>query len=172
VTRRVQKPGPLEPHQLEEAALRYLNRFDCSVQRLRQHLSRLIRRRGGDLEALSTRLDGLLARYRENGLLDDARFARNLGARLQERGASRRLVVAKLRARGIASGDAETAIPRSTQAELEAARALVRRRRLGPYRAEADRQTMRRRDLATLARAGFDHDTAAKALGYGREDDF
>ncbi|HEY3493386.1 MAG TPA: RecX family transcriptional regulator [Polyangiaceae bacterium] len=163
---------PLEPRDLEAAALRYLNRFDCSVQKLRRHLSLLIRRRGGDALALGDALEALLARYQQNGLLNDARFAQNLGERLQERGASRRLILAKLRARGISNADAESSVPRSREAELAAARALVRKKRLGPYRAEEERQSLRRRDLATLARAGFDHEVAIRALGHGTEDDF
>jgi regulatory protein len=163
---------PLEASGLEEAALRYLNRFDCSVKKLERHLSELIRRRGGDVDALRSALTTLLERYQKSGLLDDARFAKNLGERLQDRGGSRRLVLAKLRARGVASSDAEAAVPRSSESELAAARALVRRRRLGPHRPEAERQENRRRDLATLARAGFDHEVATKALGYGTEEDF
>ena len=40
--------GPLEPRELEEAALRYLDRFDCSEKKLRMYLGSVIRRRGGD----------------------------------------------------------------------------------------------------------------------------
>ena len=173
MTRRTSAPkGPLEAVELEAAALRYLNRFDCSVSKLRRHLSLLIRRRGGDAEALGAALEALLARYQSSGLLDDARFAKNLGERLQERGSSRRLILAKLRARGISTSEAEKSVPRSNEAELAAARALVRKKRLGPHRPEEERQTLRRRDLATLARAGFDHEVAIRALGYGAEDDF
>src|SRR5207302_10704376 len=38
-----------------------------------------------------------------------------------------------------------------------------RRRRLGPYRAK-DRKDHRNRDLATMARAGFDYDLAKKVI--------
>jgi regulatory protein len=48
----------------------------------------------------------------------------------------------------------------------------VRRRRLGPHRPEAERQENRRRDLAALARQGFDHETAIRALGHGSDDEF
>jgi regulatory protein len=172
VTRRARKEGPLEPPELEEAALRYLDRFDCSVQKLRLYLRELVRRRGGDVARLAEHAEMLLERYQQSGVLDDARFARNLGERMQERGASRRMIVAKLRARGIASTTAEAAASRSPESELAAARAVVRRRRLGPHRPEAERLPHRRRDLATLARAGFDHEVAAKALGYGSDEDF
>jgi len=164
--------GPLEPSELEAAALRYLNRFDCSVQKLRQHLSGLMRRREGDRVALETHLETLLTRYQASGVLDDTRFAENLAGRLQERGGSRRAIVEKLRRRGVTSGVAQAASVTSPQSELEAARAYVRRRRLGPFRPEEERQPNRRRDLASLARTGFDHETAIRALGYGKDDEF
>jgi regulatory protein len=164
--------GPLEPSALEAAALRYLNRFDCSVQKLRRHLSELIRSRGGDLPALEAHLETLLTRYQASGVLNDARLAENLAGRLQERGGSRRAIVEKLRRRGVTSGVAQAAVVTSPQSELDAARAYVRRRRLGPFRPEEERQPNRRRDLAALARTGFDHETAIRALGYGKDDEF
>jgi regulatory protein len=164
--------GPLEPRELEEAALRYLDRFDCSAQKLKVHLGGVIRRRGGDAPALLRHVDALLERYRASGLVDDERFARNLSERLQSRGKSRRAIVEKLRVRGIAAAVVDGVVPKSSENELEAARALVKRRRLGPFRPEAERLENRRRDLAALARAGFDHGTAARALGYGRDEDF
>ena len=88
--RRGRAPGPLEPSALEAAALRYLNRFDCSVQKLRGHLGSLIRRSTGDLVALEEHLEALLTRDQASGLLNDERFAENLAGRLKERGGSRR----------------------------------------------------------------------------------
>jgi regulatory protein len=164
--------GPLEPKELEALALRYLDRFDCSVQKLRSHLKLTIRRRGGDQEALEAALEVLLTRYQASGLLNDTRFAENLAGRLKERGGSRRAIVQKLRQRGITSGVADASVTRSPVAELEAARAYVRRRRLGPHRPEAEQQPNRQRDLAALARRGFDHETAMRALGRGNDDDF
>jgi regulatory protein len=162
---------PLTTVDLEDAALRYLNRFDCSVEKLRKHLAALVRKRGGD-RALAAHVESLLERYRASGMLDDTRFAQSLTERLQRRGASRRLVEQKLRARGISRDVAETVTRSSAGSDLEAARAFARRRRLGPHRPEAERQANRRRDLAALARQGFDHDTAVRALGYGSDDDF
>jgi regulatory protein len=172
VRQKARPKGPLEPRELEELALRYLNRFDCSVQKLRAHLARAIRTRGGDENTLASHADALILRYQASGLLDDARFAENLASRLQERGGSRRAIVQKLRQRGIAGGVADATVTRSPAAELEAACAYVRRRRLGPHRPEAERQANRQRDLAALARQGFDHGTAVRALGYGRDDEF
>jgi regulatory protein len=41
---------------------------------------------------------------------------------------------------------------------------LARRRRLGPYRPEADREARREKDLAALARAGFGYDIARTVI--------
>ena len=105
-------------------------------------------------------------------MLDDTRFAKNLTERLQGRGSSRRMVVQKLRARGISRDVADEVVRSSRDSDLESARAYVRRRRLGPHRPEAERAANRRKDLAALARQGFDHDTASRALGYGADEDF
>lgn len=51
--------------------------------------------------------------------------------------------------------------------ELAAACALVRRRRLGPYRPAGTRAAHRQKDLAALARAGFSLDMARKVLAAG-----
>jgi regulatory protein len=169
-----QKPragGPLTQQALEDAALRYLNRFDCSASKLRRHLGALIRRHAGDA-TLETHVDSLIVRYQASGLLDDQRFGKNLAERFQARGASKRMVVQKLRARGISRDVADEVVRSSRDSDLESARAYVRRRRLGPNRPEAERAANRRKDLAALARQGFDHDTAVRALGHGTDEDF
>jgi regulatory protein len=165
-------PPALDAPKLEELALAYLNRFDCSVQKLRTYLRGLIRRRGGDAEALGEHIEALLARYQANGLLNDERFASRLSESMQQRGRSRRAVIAKLRGRGIGAGVAEAAVPKSATNELEAAKALVKKRKLGPFREPTERAEKRQKDLGTLARAGFDHETARRALAFGSEDDF
>ena len=48
--------------------------------------------------------------------------------------------------------------------ELAAAIALARRRKLGPYRAEKDRKDRRLKDLAAMARGGFDYQLARKVI--------
>ncbi len=54
--------------------------------------------------------------------------------------------------------------PAWAEAALAAALACARRRRLGPYRPPAARKSMREKDLASLARAGFAHDIARRVV--------
>jgi regulatory protein len=123
-------------------------------------------------------IPALIERYRGSGLIDDKRFAQARARSLRERGASTRLIQQKLAAQGVSRDvvdavlGAEREAGRGASGDLEAAVAYVRRKRLGAHRPEAERALERRRDLARLARQGFDFDTALRALALGRGDEF
>jgi regulatory protein len=122
-----------------------------------------------------TWISELVERYQGSGVLDDARFARNLASHLNARGKSARAIRQKLAVRGVPEGVAsELMATRREQepgAELEAARAYVRKRRLGPFRKPEEREAHRHKDLASLARQGFSFDIARQALGPGASTD-
>ena len=162
------KREPLTRAKLEQMALGYLNRFDVSSQKLTQHLRGRLRKLGAGPEVVEW-LTELVARYQASGLLDDARFAKNLAAQLARRGKSARAISQKLAVRGVANelaGELMATRRRDEpEAELEAARAYVRKRRLGPFRPPEERQQLRHKDLASLARQGFSFDIARQALG-------
>lgn len=168
------EPEPLTRAKLEQLALGYLNRFDASSQKLTQHLRSKVRKLAGPPEA-SVWISELIARYQSSGLLDDARFAKNLAAQLSTRGKSARVIAQKLSARGVPGQLTEEVMTTRRRdepgAELEAALAYVRKRRLGPFRSAAEREQFRHKDLATLARQGFSFDTARKALAAGDSSD-
>lgn len=167
------RTGPVTREELDEAALKYLDRFDVTVVGIRRMMQRYLTRarakerdvsRGADL------VDELIARYVESGIVSDQRFAANMAAGLRRRGTSQRGVVHKLRARGVNGDVAKEALAgvdgeSAQNAELEAARALVRRRKLGPFRKDPDeRELKKQRDMGVLARAGFSFDVARRAL--------
>ena len=163
---------------LEGAALRYLERFDCSVARLKKVLSERVAKaaRAGvaDAAAAPAIIELILERYQESGLINDQRFAKNFAERQRDRGASRRMIEQKLRARGISSETVEQLLPRNESAsgELEAAQAFARRRRLGPHRKPETREAFRRKDLMAMARAGFNYDVASRVIGVGNSPSF
>jgi regulatory protein len=158
---------------LEGAALRYLERFDCSVARLKKVLSERVAKAAragveGAAEGPAI-IEQILQRYQESGLLNDQRFATGFAERQRDRGGSRRVIEQKLRARGVSSETVAQLLPRSASAasELSAAQAFARRRRLGPHRKPETREEYRRKDLMAMARAGFDYDTASRVIGVG-----
>ena len=168
---RARRPPNVTRAGIEASALRYLERFDCSVARLRKVLSERIAKaaRAGVAEAAAAPaiVEELLLRYQSSGLIDDQRFAKNFAARQRDRGMSGRMIEQKLRARGISLELVQELMPRAQSAsiELEAARAFARRRRLGPHRKPDVREAYRRKDLMAMARAGFNYDTASRVVG-------
>ena len=168
---RPRAPRKITAQSLDNAALHYLERFASSSGNLRRVLRRKVARAAAAHEADPAEghalIEALIARYLAAGLLDDRAYAAQKAASLRRRGTSRRGIAARL---------AEKAVERTLIAEVldpegaaetgdfAAACALVRRRRLGPYRPAAQRDVMRRRDLATLARAGFAFDVARRVL--------
>ena len=168
--------------ELETKALSYLDRFDCTVAQLRNVLTRHALRSLQGTPTLPSEtadlIDQLVRRYVDSGLISDTRYAESLVRSLRRRGLGRKSIIDRLRARGIEAEQAALALEvvdadGATDAELSAAEALVRRRRLGPWRPEEQRSHYRKRDLAVLARAGFSLEVALRALcASGEEGDF
>ena len=140
------------------------------MARLRKVLAERIAEaaRAGLLEAAEARVvvEDLLLRYKASGMLDDQRFAKRFVEQQRERGASRRVIEQKLRQRGIPSELVQElcSAGESRASELAAASAFAKRRRLGPHRKPETREAFRRKDLMAMARAGFNYETASRAL--------
>jgi regulatory protein len=99
------------------------------------------------------------------GAVDDAAFAAARAKRLARAGGSRQRIAAHLARYGITGAALAAALPADPAAELLAALALARRRRIGPFRATSSAEPdVTRRELAILARAGFPHRVAREAL--------
>jgi regulatory protein len=166
------RPKPLTPQDLETAARRYLERFASSSGNLKRVLMRRVRRSaeapGGDVRDGERLVDELVARYLRAGVLDDRAYAAQQAASLRGRGGSRQAIAGKLAQKRVADaliGETLGALDAASgDGELAAACALVRRRRLGPCRAEPARARNARKDLAALARAGFSLALARRVL--------
>lgn len=149
---------PVTAAYLERAAMAYLERYASSGENLRRVLERKVRRRcrerGEDPESFMPLIAETLRKLATSGLVDDVRYAEGRVASLRRRGGSTRAIAAKLAAKGVGREVAQDAIAAHEGDDVEAARALARRRRLGPHRSR-DREAHRDKDVASLARAGF-----------------
>jgi len=154
---------------IERWALAYLGRFASTAENLRRVLLRRVRRRLPEDREVAARaatlIDGLVARYRASGLVDDAAYAAGRARARLRRGQSLRTIRAGLAAKGVAAEDAEAAIDALRDGEgdpdLAAACAFARRRRLGPYRRTP---AERAKELGAFARAGFARAAAEAVL--------
>jgi regulatory protein len=165
---------PVTAARLENAAASYVARYDTSSTRLRAVLMRRVQKARheeapviADVEAV---IDAIVARYVGTGIINDARFAERLAGRLHRRGGSGRRIREKLKVAGIdrdTVGQVLDHVREESGAgdpDLQAAIALARRRRLGPFRPAAERSERRTRDLAALGRAGFAFDIARRVI--------
>lgn len=147
---------------LERAALYYLERFAASSKQLETVLKRKIMRRckarGESPEAYFENILPLIARYQESGLLDDTRYAAAKISLLRRKGTSARMINAKLAQKGVPKDLIQAELEADETTELEAARNMVSRKKLGQDPVKRDK------DMATLARAGFSYAVAKLAL--------
>lgn len=172
-TRKRRGPRKATPDYLQRAALFHLERYASSSASLRRVLLRKVARsveaHGTDREEGAAEVERLLVRLQEQGLLNDVAYAESRARTLRRRGASAAGVRAKLAGKGISRDLADQALAAAAEeeggdAELAAAIAFARRRRLGPWRLPEQRPDRRLRDLAALGRQGFSGTLARKVI--------
>ena len=172
---------PITAKYLQNAAAFYLERYPSTAEGLRRVLKRRVAKakmaEAPIVVDVQRVIDGIVAKFVAAGVIDDKAFAQTKARALHRRGTSSRQTRQRLKLAGIDDETLDQAIagldqeldtdPR--QREWQAAVALARRRRLGPFR-QKDRKENRNRDLAAMARAGFDYDLARKVID-GEESD-
>jgi regulatory protein len=160
------KARPLDAQRLEELALAYVARFATSAAKLEGYLARKLRERGWHEEGDggAGRAAAIVARFVAAGYVDDEAFARAKSGGLLRRGYGMRRVGQALGAAGIAE-HIRTAVAPGEAAQRQAALALARKRRLGPFGAEppADRPA-REKQIAAMLRAGHPLDSARELV--------
>ncbi|KIH96440.1 RecX family transcriptional regulator [Streptomonospora alba] len=126
-------------------------RLLTSAPRTRAQLAQALRQRGVDDEVA----EGVLGRFSEVGLIDDAAFAEAwVDSRHAGRGLGRKALAAELRRRGVDDETVRDAVEElSPDQEEETARRLARRK-LAASRMQ-DSTARARRALAMLARKGY-----------------
>lgn len=172
---------PITKKRLENICLYYLARYESSEGKLREMLNRRLaktRMKGGEVPADAQKwIDEAVASMKAQNFLSDERFARNLAERCRRAGKSGKYIRMKLKQAGIADDLIQSLTAPDKQDEdgandeEEAAKKLVKKRKLGYMRPFAERKDFFKKDLAVLARAGFSFDIAVKALNLSAQDE-
>ena len=166
---------PITAKYLQNAATFYLERYPSTAEGLRRVLNRRVRKaemaEAPIMENVQQAIAAIVAKFVDAGVIDDKAFAQTKARALHRRGTSGKLTRQKLRMAGVDGDTLDQAMagldqeldtdPR--QREWQAALALARRRRLGPFR-QKDRKEHRNRDLAAMARGGFEYALAKKVI--------
>jgi len=164
-------PSKITPSYLENAALHYLERFASSSANLKRMLMRKVDRSvaywGGTREDHAQEVDAVIEKLARLGYLNDGLYAEAKVRALHRQGKGMRTIRATLAAKGVSGELAAAALEQLAEdvaePDLAAAIRLAKKRRLGPFR-HAGREQMRTKDLAALARAGFDFDTCRRVI--------
>lgn len=167
----VKVPAKITPSYLENAALHYLERFASSSANLRRVLMRKVARSvahwGGDTAEYTPQVEEVVAKLARLGYVNDAAYAEAKVRALHRAGKGSRTIRATLAAKGVGADHAAAAFGALAEdvaePDLAAAIRLARKRRLGPFRHDGRAET-RNKDLAALARAGFDFDICRRVI--------
>ena len=162
-------PRKVTRKSLENSAFYYLRRNSSSSENLRRILYKRAKHsaqyHGTDVSAGQLWVNEIIEKFLANKLLDDIRYAETKCLSVHRKGGSKQTIRKKLQEKGIAPDIIEQTFTLldqySIDPELIAAAITARRRRLGPYRSRGHRNNFRERDLASLARAGFNYSIAS-----------
>ncbi|MDX2143180.1 MAG: RecX family transcriptional regulator [Rhodospirillaceae bacterium] len=157
---------------LRNIALYYLKRFPSSASNLKAVLRRRVLRM--TLEDPAPRaeafghIDTIVADLVSQGAVNDLVFARGKAYQAAALKKPARKTQMKLAAKGVAKDVIAQVMAETTseESEFEAALAIARRRRLGPFRTTARDRDTDRKDMGALARAGLSFDVAKKVMAY------
>jgi regulatory protein len=143
---------PLDRESLDRLALRYVERFATTRAKLAAYLDRKVRERGWTGPPADT--VEIAARMADLGYVDDRAFAEAKARSMARRGLGARRVAQAFHMAGIAADDAEAVAPDIADAAVEAALALARRKRIGPFAGAVPDRELREKQLAQMVRGG------------------
>ena len=155
-------PKPLDAARLEELALAYVARFATSAAKLEDYLRRKLRERGWEGEG-DPPVAALAARFVEAGFVDDRAYARAKSGSLLRRGYGQRRIGQALHAAGI-DEEVREEVRAGEGEQRQAALAMARKRRFGPFGASVPDRPQREKQIAALLRAGHRLDSARELV--------
>ena len=172
-------PKKITPGYLENSSLYYLSRFATSAENLKRVMMRKVFRsakhHGTNPDEGQILIEDMIARYLNSGLLNDKVYAKAKAASLHRQGNSSRNIRAKLKQKGLDNEVIEIALSALTEVDVNPERAaaihFARRRRLGPFQFNQLNDELRKKHLATMARAGFSYKIAKLIIFAANEDD-
>ena len=169
----VKKPRVLRKitrQRLKNIGLYYLKRFESSVANLRAVLQRRVNdyaRQDKDFdrhEAMAW-IEEILSDFQRFGYLNDERYSELKIKDYLAAGKSPRYIHGKLREKGIDENIITELLSQQDYDPYEAALRLARKKRIGPYSpSEEIRKERRTKDMAVLARAGFDYEVVVRVI--------
>lgn len=164
------KAKKITKERLKNIGLYYLQRFETSVQNLREVLTRRINKYAFENPEFNKNeayawVEEVLSSFEKLGYISDERFADIKIRDYLAAGKSARYIKSKLFAKGIDEKTVDSLIDAQAYDGKSAALKFALKKHIGPYRRNADeRDLFKKKDMAALMRAGFDYDDVCNIL--------
>ena len=155
---------------LKNIGLYYLERFESSVQNLRDVLKKRVEQyayHNPDFDKVTAYgwIEELLSDFQKLNYINDERYANIKVKDYLLAGKSARYIKTKLKTKGISEDIADSLIEAQGYDQEELALKLARKRKIGPYRSnEQEQKENKQKDMGILLRAGFDYDIVCHIL--------
>ena len=154
-------PPPLDEPRLRSLALHYVGKYATTRAKLASYLNRKILERGWSNDRPAN-IDALVSQFADLGYVNDVQFAEARSRSFVVRGYGRRRLDEDLRASGITGSDATDAAEYMRESSFVAAQNYARRKRIGPYAAEAAPPEKQHKQLQGFLRAGHAFEVAKR----------
>lgn len=170
-------PKKITKIRLQNIALYYLQRFDTSVQKLREVLKKRVNEYAHfDSEFKRNEayqwIEEILEKFVDYHYLDDARFAENKVRNYLMGGKPKKYIENKLREKGVSEEIIADCFDEVEYNPWEVILNFARKKKIGGFREdEKKRRELRQKDMGTLVRAGFEYDMVMQILDYVPDED-
>lgn len=160
---------------LQNIALYYLQRFETSVENLRTVLWRRVRDYAFYVPEFNVAeaeewIEDILADFQKRHYVDDKRFAELKIRDYLALGKSENYIRLKMAQKGVTDELVNQILSEQEFDPFQNALKLAKKKRIGPFRPAEERADFWQKDVAVLARAGFDYDVAKKVMEFSVED--
>jgi len=163
-------PKKITKVRLKNIALYYLERFETSVQNLKDVLRRRIDKYAFQVPEFDKNqayfwIDEIIEEFEALNYVSDERYAALKVKDYLNAGKSARYIKMKLKSKGVNENTTDALIEGEDYDASQSARRLAQKKHIGPYRLnDEDRKENLKKDMGTLLRAGFDYDTVCDIL--------
>ena len=156
---------------LRDLAYSYLEKYSPSKQQLKVYLLKkyLTKIKGTkSKKEVTSIIDEIILNLEKNRILNDEMYSDSKARMYLRRGYSLNKINQSLRNKGIDNKFIKQSLDKIKEDEIEpdfvSALKLCKRRRIGPLRADSNRELFYKKDMGILARGGFSFDLSKRVL--------
>lgn len=162
--------------EIKELALKYLDKYQPSKKSLQVYLFRkAIDGQSNSIEKseILKKIEIVIIDLEEKGLLNDSLYSELKSKNFLKRGYSLNKIKQSLSQKGISQNLLRETIEKiqedNTNPDFYSAIRICKKRRIGPYRPEANKEIFYKKDMGVLARSGFSYDLSKEVLALDKK---